>query len=442
MFLKNGTFQQLFVCCALVAIIGLNPVSLEAQPFSLQTGMLYKNWNDSIDAMPCVLSIQPPKPTTARRYTLQILLCVDIAQALEGNTQQSVKKAVRTLVGGLSDKDMFGLVTCAKVPQVLFDLQPLNMLNKRNAEAAIDRIKYEQERIMADLFPVITQQFEKFKGQQSTVRYVFMITAGRPAIGQQTDSLLTVIDALHKRFECRFYTFGLGESFSEDFLIQSSSRSGGHFFFIDDERETDLPLLVESQMNRLRNIIAQSIDIQFQSTPQVQVQHLSFGKNGGATISLLDICSQDTQRVFFELAGSPPKKREIQIAVTYKDLYNRTPQKLRFYLDVPGEPGPRRYNPNSAEMILEYETQSLINEQSQMLFSDNPANRSDFHVIATKLVKNYETVTYAIRSGYGTQALTLFNDILQEIENPAIEREVLIKKLKFRLLQLSYGKSK
>jgi hypothetical protein len=358
-----------------------------------------------------------------------------------GSPIQNAKMSAKTILGSLSDKDMFGIITYSAHVRIVVPLQPLNSNNRRSAEGAINRIKYENNRDLSDGLKKAAEQFNRYKGQRSSGHYIMLFTNGDPDKGTtDPDGLLSLVKDLAKEYNIKISTLGYDRYYNENLLIDCATETGGQAYFVEEEDISEVPKVFADEMRRITSISIHKVTLEIIPPSGATVTNIEGGKLKDGKITLGDLQAEKTKSVIFELKGRPSKSRDLEVNVDYVDPVRLTSRKTRIYIDVPLSSGEHEYDKNFGPWLIEYSVQKNVAEAVEKIKEGKKDFRREYGEQFKEKVKQLEKDNLIIRSDYLKEAINDFAQLQRDIENAAILDPILIKQVKYRLLQLLYGK--
>ncbi len=413
----------------------------ESNELKVNGGLMYTSWVESDDKMPCILTIETPQISSQERYPLQVILLIDASQHMIGAPIQNAKITAKQILGALSDKDMFSIITYSAYARIIIPLQPMNSNNRRSAEGAINRIKYENNRNMSEGLKKAAEQFNRYKGQRSSGHYIMLLTNGDPDKGT-TDpkQLLSSVEDLSKKYDVKMSTLGYDKDFNENFLIDCATKTGGQAYFVEEENISEIPKIFTDEMRRITNISTHSVTLEIIPPSGATITNIEGGKLVDGKIFISDIQAKITKPVMFELKGRPNKSRDLEVNIEYVDPVRLTSRKSRIYIDVPLGSGGHEYDKDFGPKLIEYTVHKNVAQTVEKLKEGNKNLRRDYGEKFRLTVKKLEKDNLIIRSDYLEEAIKNFTQLQRDIENAAILDPILTKRVKYSLLKLLYGK--
>ncbi len=435
--LKHST---LYVLSLIVSLCFLSANSQELKELTLEGGLMYTAWSDSNESITCGLTIETPTALPADRYPIQVVIIIDASIKMEGAAIQQAKVSAKTVVDLLSDKDMFGLITYSQYAREVFSLQPLNQNNRRSAASAINRIKYEKGRNLSEGLKKGAEQFGKFKGQRSSGQYVLLITNGNPNQGT-TDygKLLSQATTLAGKYNFHITTIGYDRFYNEDFLIGCAEKTGGRAYFIEEEEINTMTKVVTDEIRRITETCVQEVTLEIITPSSTTIVNVYGGTMKDDKIIVGNLSAGLKQSIIFDLKGRPSRRKDLEVNVDYVEPVRMTPRTTREYIDIPVSSGKPDYDKNFAPLLLNYTIQKGLAEAIVQIRNSEKYVRKDFAVSFKETIKLLEQDNVTFKSDYLSEAIEYFKQVRHDIENGAIEDDLLTKRIKYKFLKLTYG---
>jgi hypothetical protein len=402
---------------------------------------MYTSWVESEKSITCGLTIETPKAISTERHPLQVVLVIDASRKMEGAAMQNAKTCAKNILDKLLDTDMFGLITYSKYARIVSPLQPLNANNRRNAASAISRIKYDVGRNLSDGLKKGAEQFSKFKGQRSAGHHMLLFTNGEATVGT-TDlaQLISLATDLSKEYDIRISTFGYDRFYNEDFLIGVAKKTGGRAYFIEEEHMAEMTYPAEKEIKRIMETYANDVTLEIIIPAGSEIKKVYAGKLDGEKITIGKVQAGIKLPVNFDIVGRPSRRKDLEINVEYAEPVRLSPRKSRIYLDIPLSSGEAEFDEKFAPELVEFNTYRDVMETIESIRGKDKKVRVNYANEFKETVKKLEEVDVKLHSDYFKECVERFWQLQRDIENAAIEEELLIKRIKYKFLELTYGK--
>ncbi len=431
-----------FFCALALFVFKFTMLSAQAaDDLTVKGGLMYTSWVESESSILCGVTIETPSKPTGNRNPVQIIFLIDASHYMVGNLLQNAKTSAKKILNSLLDKDMFGVITYSSHARTIVPLQPLNSNNRKNAEKAINRLKYENDRDLLRGLKMVDDEFNRVKGQRSEGHYLLLFTNGNPNKGvTDPGELLSNIQGLAKKHDLQVSTFGYDRFFDEDFMITCAKKTNGRAFFIEEEEISTLPRIINEEIKRIISISAKNAIVEISLPPNCSLKNVNGGLLQDNKISIGDIQENVKKPLIFEINKRPSRSKEMIVNVEYIEPIRLTNRKTREYIDIPLNTGTPEYDKNYAPWLLEFSIQSEFTKAIEKIKKGKKTYRKNYGDQFKETVKKWKKVDNILRAPYFTEALNRFEELQLDIENAAIFDELLIKRAKYKLLDLVNGK--
>jgi len=437
--LHNG-IVSMTGAAALLFLLSATVFSQEVKELTVGGGLLYTAWRESDPSITCGLTVTTPSAAPRDRYPLQVLVVIDASRAMEGAAMQYAKTSAKNCVDILLDKDMFGLITYSKYIQLAAPLQPLNPNNRRNAIAAAGRIKYEEGRNLSDALKKCAEQFSKYKGQNTAGRHILLFTNGEPNLGViGLGELQALALDLAKQNDVRISTFGYDRFYNEDFLIACAGQTGGRAYFIEEQKIADMPYFVNKEIQRIMNTFAQNVTLDLTIPSGSTIENVYGGTVTGSKIVVGVMQAGIRHPVIFDIKGRPSQRKDLVVNVDYTEPVRMNVRKARVYVDIPLGTGDAAYDGDNAPLLIKFNTWNNVMKTIESIRSRPKDVRTEYAARFKETVKTLDQITVMVRSGDIKKSVEEFWQLQRDIENAAIEEDLLIKRIKYKVLSILYG---
>lgn len=189
-----------------------------------------------------------------------ITFCVDVSGSMAGVVFEQTRAALRQVIGGLNDGDLFNVVTYASDVVALWDAP-----RKATKEALKEAFEFVEglrasggTRIVDAFRTALTQP-----GTPGLPRVLLFLTDGRPTLGETTDP-----DEIAKRVvrwnasaKARIFTFGLGTTVNAALLDRVALENGGAPAYVRPGE--DVERKVASLYDKIRYPVLTDVRIDF-----------------------------------------------------------------------------------------------------------------------------------------------------------------------------------
>jgi hypothetical protein len=405
-------------------------------------GSVFMAWPETDSFMTCGLTILSPRNRAPRRKPVHLVVLIDISRQMQGEPLGAVKQAIQAAIEKLNDGDMFGLVSFSTYIRDVFPMQVINPGVRASAQAAVAGLGDEDRRNTLDGIRRAMELFDRFKGQDATGRYLFLITNGNPDNGttdgrkvlDETVRLAADAGVSISTFGFRYFDRG-GENFDEDVLLAMADRTGGRYHFIDDPENIGMKIMQEADL--ACNATARKITIRI--TPPGKVSFVSNVAGGivagDGTISVGDMAPAGMRMVVFDIEGRPKRQNDCEVTAKYLEADGLTEREMRTYINIALASGAPRLNPAVAPRVIAFDLQASLAETAEQL----AVNRSEYTMVFKDKIKDLEQENVILDSDYIRQVLSYYERFERILTNSSVENTVVQKTIKYRALQMLSG---
>ena len=436
--------QDIFLpvhCCLLILTIYFSPLYSESvKELTVTGGLIYTSWVESEKSITCGLTIETPSTISTGRYPLQVVLVIDASRHMEGAALQNAKTCAKNILDKLLDTDIFGLITYSKYARIASPLQPLNPNNRRNAVNAINRIKYDVGRNLSEGLKKGAEEFNRFKGQRSAGHHILLFTNGEATVGTtDLSQLLSLATGLSGEYDFQISTFGYDRFYNEDFLITLAKKTDGRAYFIEEEKMAEMTYPADKEIKRIMETYANDVTLEIIIPSGSEIKNVYGGKLKDEKIIIGKVQSGIKLPVIFNITGRPSRRKDLIINVDYVEPVRMSPRKSRIYLDIPLGSGEPDYDKKFAPELIEFNTHRDVVKTIEKIRGKEKGARAKYAEQFKETAKKLEQVGVELHSEYFTGCVEQFWQLQRDIENQAIEDELLTKRIKYNLLNLIYG---
>ncbi|MBD3393925.1 MAG: VWA domain-containing protein [Chitinivibrionales bacterium] len=405
-------------------------------------GPVYMAWPEADSFMNCGLALVAPSQRQQRRKPLQLVVLIDVSRPMQGEPLKYAKKAIKACVEILKDGDVFGLVAFSTYARVAFPMQPLNAGIRPSARAAIDGLGDEDRRSPVAGIRKAAEQFERFKGQETIGRHLFLFTNGNANhTVTGPDKILKEIAEFSRRFDVRVSTFGFtyfertGEPLNEDLLYAIAETTRGRYYFIDDHQ--DITARMTTEAVRVSDATARSVTVRIVPPGRgSRITNVDGALVDGDRILIGDMAPSETRIVVFDIEGRPTRQRDCEVVATYAEADRVGERETRIYLDIPLTGGSTRLNPSFGPRLIVYDLQMSLVETAGRI----KENRHEYTQVFRDKIKDLEQENVILDSDYIRDALAYYEKFERVLANTTIEASMVVKHIKYRVQELLRGK--
>lgn len=436
--------QDIFLpihCCLLIPSIYFSPLYSESiKELTVTGGLINTSWVESQKSITCGLTIETPSTLITDRHPLQVLLIIDASRKMEGAALQNAKTCAKNIIEKLLDKDKFGVITYSKYARIISPLQPLNPNNRRNAINAINRIKYDVGRNLSEGLKKGAEEFSRFKGQRSAGHHIMIFTNGEATEGiTDLSQLQSLALNLSKEYDLHISTFGYDRFYNEDFLINLAKKTDGRAYFIEEKKMAEMTYPADKEIKRIMETYANDVTLEIIVPSGSEIKNVYGGKLKGEKIIIGKVQSGIKLPVIFNITGRPSRRKDLIINIDYVEPVRLSPRKSHIYLDIPLGSGKPDYDKKFAPELIEFNTYREVVETIETIRGKEKGARVKYAEQFKETVRKLEQVCVELHSEYFTGCVEHFWQLQRDIENQAIEDELLTKRIKYNFLKLIYG---
>lgn len=228
------------------------------------------------------------------------------------------KKAAKKAVEQMQDGDYISIVLFSDKSEVLIPAIKITEEQKENIYKEIDKIVVKGSTNLHEGWLTSATEVAKNISKKSLNR-VIVLTDGQTNAGIcNKEEISSNVKKLYEK-SITTTTFGIGEQFNEDLLLEMSSVGGGNFYYIDDDNK--LEIMFKEEFSGLKNIAASNVKLMIEFTKNMKVieqfNQLSTLNN---EYILSDIYNEKKNSLLFKLS-IPENETEIEVILMlkYKD---------------------------------------------------------------------------------------------------------------------------
>ena len=175
------------------------------------------------------------KPEEFRRPNLQLALVIDKSGSMKGQSMESVKTALRSLVEKLGPEDVISLVAFNNESELL--LAPTAIKNKKTILAAIDALRADGgTNIEAGLLTGFSE-LDRLQSRDGYQKRVMLFTDARPNAGRTDSGSFRALTELYAEKDIGLTVFGVGLNFGQELVYHISQLRAGNFFFLETQEK-------------------------------------------------------------------------------------------------------------------------------------------------------------------------------------------------------------
>ncbi len=401
-------------------------LSQELNRVTLKAASVYRAWAQTDSTLMCGALIKTPQNPSPRKLPIHVVVAVDVSRDMQGEPLTYAKKSADLVLSRLRDGDYFGVISYSTYTRTVFPLQPVTDGIRRSAASAIDGIAGEKNRNLSEAINSAVSQFDRFRGQNTSGRHLFIITNGDADKGiTDNPELLSHTYSLSRKMSIQVSTFGVEHAFNEQLLSETANKTGGQYYYAEEPEF--LQESVDKEITRIAQSAVRSIRLKVDPPDQVVLSEVYGGEKKDNEIFIGDLAAGIEKSVFFRLSGRPSKQKDCVVEMQYLEPGSQNVRKERVYVDIPLTDGKPDYNP---EIVPHYLVFSVLNDlvtYSGHVFK-NRRGYTDF--FRTRL-HDLEQENVTLESDFVSRSVVYFTQLDRRIANTAIEPEKFVKGIKF-----------
>jgi Ca-activated chloride channel family protein len=261
----------------------------------------------------------PRRATRTQRPPLDIALVLDRSGSMEGDKIALAKQAARRAANTLREPDRCALVAFDDEVITAARVAPVDSAHRGRITAALNLI---DARGSTDLFGGWLAGAEQVSaGDSARVRRVLQLTDGLANVGITDPAEIEAhVRALRVR-GVSTTTFGVGRDFDEGLLSGMAEAGGGHYYYIQHERQ--IPDYLASELGELLTTIARSVRVRVHAGQQADLHCLNDLPMSGDVITLGDVSEAATIDLLFAVdireTATGPVTFTVEVAWTDAD---------------------------------------------------------------------------------------------------------------------------
>lgn len=251
------------------------------------------------------LEIGAKLPESAQeRIPLNLCLVVDHSGSMTKDQLQDARKAVRHVLGELSDEDTVSVVAFSSRVSVLQEQDEWGDVDRKELFAAIDDLEARGTTNMTGaLQTALGQVRNRFDGGR--LNRIILLSDGIPNDASQLSALADGA----RSSQIAISTFGLGPHYNEDLMADLADRSGGNYRFI--QKSGDIEQYFAEERQGLEQVVARNASVNVTLGPGVTLDQAlgaqaNYSGNNQISIFIGDLGASDKRAVALKLKVKAP----------------------------------------------------------------------------------------------------------------------------------------
>ncbi len=415
--------------------------SQENSKIQISGGMKYVDWPTKDDSIFCRINLGTPNTKAQNRDPFLFVFMMDfwatreLARIVDGPSENV------GLINNIVDGDYVSAISFSKTAKSIHPLVKINERTRNQVKSSIRNVKTVDGIDLSSGLEKLEEQLKEVGNIDNSGKFVFLIT-DRYSESATFNQNMSTIKRISEEYGVNFSTFAHYKGFNEDFLIKSALETGGRSFYFDKNKIDDLESQINGEIDRIKNTATIDISLTFDLPDNFELTPMMGVKLVDDEI-LIDRLEMGTQNsLFFLLKNRPQKRRDIVIDLNYLDAEGVADQNEVFYFDIPVIDDKKIFNTKHAPEIIIYETHLKLWSMADLLNSNKKEDRQLISDTLDNRIISLKEYNNSLDSPILSEAIKDFSDFRDEIRNFAIENEIIIKRIKYRLLQFIYGKQK
>ena len=245
------------------------------------------------------------------RTNINLGIVLDRSGSMHGSKLQKAKEAVEFIVKNLSKEDTFGLtIYDHKIDTII----PSTKLTNRTA--ILNQLRSIRSRGRTNLHGGVVEGAKQVEtGKHLEYRNVLLLLSDGLANEGITD---------HKRIResvtdiygggIGISTFGVGDDFDEDLLVNIADTAGGSFYFI--ETPDDIPKFIEQEFQGLLVTAGYNIEVEWQTADDVNIRRalgVPYEDRLSVKTKIGDLRSGNELFIILDVTIPPSEGQEIEV---------------------------------------------------------------------------------------------------------------------------------
>jgi Mg-chelatase subunit ChlD len=414
-------------------VLALFSVSLASdRDLTMTAGAFYEAWPASDSVFSCAVRLQAPKIASERRQAVHVQFVVDISDQMRGEPLEAAKGAIRRTAESLKDGDFFGVVAFARNARAVLPLQPMNPAARQSIASLTKSLREERGWDLSQGVITAREQFDRFKGQNTSGRYLFLLTNRQP----DSDSRQSIVDEAVRLAAAggfRVSTFGVEEHFDELLLERLAHRTAGRYYFTEEPR--DILGFVSREARRISDASARQVQLHVTLPEACRIAQVRGAMHEQERLKIGELVAGSPHTVLFDLVGRPAQEQELELRVEYVEPGRSSVRKQREYLPLYLTTTKPEMDQTFAPIILVHDMIETLADRDQMIRE----HRRDCAVGFRNEIDRLEQKNVTLNSDYIREKSEYLESIQQLLENTAQQDSLVIKEIRFRRLLLLYA---
>lgn len=175
---------------------------------------------------------------------------------------EQVVSAVISSISLLNEKDSFSIVTFSNEANVIFEIQNATLDAKHKAFSLLSSLIPSGGTSLFKGWETGVKQLSKKSTLNNVNNRVVLLTDGQATDGVNETSFCKVVSDIADISSITTTTFGVGEGFNENLLLNLANDGEGNFYFIDEK--SNITEMFEREMFDVSNIVFKKVKMSFE----------------------------------------------------------------------------------------------------------------------------------------------------------------------------------
>lgn len=280
---------------------------------------------------------------------------------------EQVKDAVIESIRLLSPNDIFSVLKFSSHAKCIFESQKATEENKEKAINAIKSVSVEGDTQMYKGFDAGIRELlkEEYSNNKNLTKRLFLLTDGEATDRVRHEVFYDVAKSMstNEKNPITISTFGVGDRFNEEFLLELSLSGSGSFYFLDsDVSFTEIFL---REVGELQSLLTRNLKLSLTGSEMENLEMLNtFKKDENENYLLPNIISG--REISFAIKGNAiGKGSKIKMTLQYNDNDNvQHIEMLELNVDISEE---NYINKEVEDFALQIEIAKKQKEASEMI---------------------------------------------------------------------------
>lgn len=426
-------------CFKILLICALTVSAQESDKIKADAGMIYTEWISNSDSALCRISMKAPLKKSKNSDPLQIFFLMDYWASVEIGRIVSNSASSVGLINLINDGDFFSAISFSKTGKTISSLKEMNDSNRKDAKNEIRNAKIVEGANLSAGLKKLEEQINENGSRDNSGRHAFIICS-EYSDGSMYLQDVETIRYLSEEFGLTFSTFGHYKGFNEDYLIEIAKSTGGRSFFVEKNEIKELEEKINSEISRVSNSSVKDISLSLSLPGDMEIKRVDGAMVIEEELLINSFKSGTTNYLYMTLFNKPEKRRDITIDIGYTDHNNVSDYNELFYLELPINGSGKTFDRDHAPSLLVYDTHQKLQIMSEKI----QKGVKNYRQVVADTLKNrilkLEESNNSLDSSLLKSWILKFTEFKDDLNNYAIESEIIVKRIKYHLLDFIYEK--